>query len=108
MEEREREAVLRIWRRFPFLCVPLRVWEYTLGWPFLKGTRSSSYFYMFSCPIKERKREAIFMYVERLGYLWVLLRFGNTIKWCFLRRTDSYGNLPYNIICSGPLLVGAT
>jgi hypothetical protein len=61
---KEKEKLfLRMWR-FPFLCVPLRVWEYTLGWPSLKGRRSSSYFYMFSCSIKERKREAVFMYVE--------------------------------------------
>jgi hypothetical protein len=57
MEEREREDV------FTYVEVPILIMgsheglgEYIpLGGLWLKGRRSSSYFYMFSCPIKERK-----------------------------------------------------
>jgi hypothetical protein len=30
---KEKEKLFLLMWRFPFLCVPLRVWEYTLGWP---------------------------------------------------------------------------
>jgi len=73
------------------------IWEYTFGWPSFKGKRSS-YFYMLSCSHQsKKKKKGYFMFVENFLYSWVLLRFRNTIRWCFLNRTHSYKNLPYNI-----------
>jgi hypothetical protein len=73
----------------------------TLGHYYVRG-RSSC------VPLEEGKLQAIYLHMWRFPYLWVLLRFRNTFRWAFLRRTHLCRNLPYNkIVYKSCLLVDA-
>ncbi len=62
-------------------------------WNFLKWLRQEK---VRRKKAREKKKPFV-RTIWRFTYLWVVLRFKNTLKWPSLERNHSYGNLPYNI-----------